>query len=224
MRNRIIAIIGFIIYSTGAFSQNKPYPITDTVIVDGYYVVQFNKNDIKEKFINEERRKANKSFQMPIDTEFYPYYFTIKLNNNNVLEKEQIASFVALQPNYKNTEIYKFLPTKYNSQVDSILSLYKIEYNANSICRYPFNKAYYQLSGKENHLFSIYAVIGKAVRVPVKMDWDINLMLNWKTEPFYINKQLPAFYIYYFYDFELRPINEDNPIAGFTYWQKDSLY
>lgn len=221
MKNRIIALIGLIICSIGAFSQNRPYPITDTVTVIGYHIMQFNKGDLKEKFINEERKKANESFEIPIDTEFYPYYFTIKLNNNNVLEKEQIASFVALQPNYKNTEIYKFLPTKHNLQVDSILSLYNIKYDVDRVAKYPPNKTYYQLLGKENYLFSIYAVVGKAVKVPVKMDWNVVLANNWEITPTYINKQIPAFYIYYFYDFEFRSISENNQIAGFTLWHNN---
>lgn len=221
MKNRIIALVGVVICSIGVFSQNKPYPITDTVTVEGYYVVQFNKDDIKKKFINEERKKADKSFKIPIDIEFYPYYFTVKLNNNNVLEKEQIASFVALQPDYKNTEIYKFLPTKNDSQVDSIFSLYNIKYDVDRTFKYPPNKTYFQLSSKKNNLFCIYRLAGKAIRVPVKMDWNIHLALDWEIEPFYINKQIPAFYIYYFYDFELRPVNENSPIKGFALWYNE---
>lgn len=209
------------LYSLGAFSQYKTYPLVDTVVIEGYYLIQFDKNDIKYIYINEKKKKANNSYKIPIDTEFYPYYFTVKLNNNNVLDKGQIASFVSLQPNFKNTEIYKFRPAKNNSLVDSIFSLYKISYDVNKTYEIPINKTYFQLSSKADHLFSIYAVKGKAVRFPVNMDWNVVLANKWEIIPTHINKQIPAFYIYYLYDFELSPITENSQIAGFSLWHND---
>ena len=189
----------------------------DSIFLEGYYIQRFKKNEIDFRLKNEELRKQGKSYYQMIDYTVDLYYFSIKANNINLIDSSSIKSIIRAENNYKNIEIYKFPPFgglqyKYN--------LPEIDYdNLNSFD----NPNYYYLDEDTIHLYKIYFISGKAIRLTVENDYlntkrNIELAIHWNITSTDINKNVPYIYIYMFYDFY---IHINRIPVGFQKWLLD---
>jgi hypothetical protein len=210
----LLNVITFL--SAFAYSQQKTYPIQDTVFVEGYYIIRYKKEEIHHKQKNLKREEEGKSFEIMIDYNTYLYYFTTKIDGRNTLsDKKTIADIISTNNEYKNLEIYKFPPYS-QTNIDSIFRTYKINTPENENIFNKDNEDIYFTLSDNDYLYRICYIQRHALRVPVKMDWDIILAVKWNITPTFINKNIPAFYIYYFYKYNT--IIWNAPLPGFKKW------
>lgn len=207
---RLYLIILFVYVTIYAFGQSN-------ILVEGYFIQRFDKNEILSKIKNDSLRNQGKSFIEQIDYNIANYFFTIKTDSivEPMMNEDDISSILKCNPNYKNIEVYKFPP--YNDKINNILndkSLKVTDYNWNK------NDAFYCLKNDSVNLYKIYYIKGNAYRYnynKYSTNMSISLAIDWNILPNTINKNIPSFYIYIFYDIIF--IDSEKPPMNFYVWK-----
>jgi hypothetical protein len=193
----IVAILFFL--SNYCFSQ-------DTVYVEGMFVQKFLKSEIIFKIHNEALQQQGKSFQQIIDYKVQSFYYTIKINSFVLQNEHDIELMVYSNPNYKNIEIYKFL--NYDGKVRLNDSNYFVNLQ------------------DSNYVYKIYSIKGNALRYKVENDYfnkkrNIDLEVKWEIDSFNVNRNIPCFYLYLFYKYDIFDYNVLP--KGFAVWNRTNM-
>lgn len=190
MDKYFFALIFFANYQFYAYSQKE------MVKIEGFLIERYSKKEIF--------RKDTLSIDHSMDT----FYFTTQIDSIRIMSPKEIYSAL-VSPCYKNVEIYKFSP--FDREYGN--------YIAPNICPVPLKKQnlFYTLCSDSVFVYKVYSVKGQAIRLCIANDYlnskkNMELAVKWNISPTSIDKRIPFFYIYVFFDVINNSINTGIPV------------
>ena len=165
-------------------SQLYAYCQNETVKIEGFLIERYYRNEILSN---------NK---LPIDHSMNTFYFTTQIDSIHIMSLEEIYS--ALNTSYyKNNEVYKFFPfdKEYYNYIDPNIHPVPLE-NQN---------IFYTLCSDSTYFYKVYFIKGQAIRLCIANDYlnskkNMELAVKWNISPSTIDKRIPFFYVYVFFD------------------------
>jgi hypothetical protein len=209
---KIILLYSVLTLSISVFPQ-------DTLYLKGCYLQRYDKKEILFKKQNEDLKLRSKSYKTMIDYKMQPFFFTLKINSNITLMKEdEIASIFCSSQNYHNVEIFQFPP--FNNQAKKFIDSLNIHVPRIS---FKTDSNYYMIKKDTLHLYKIYYIEGYALRIKLDNDYlnpraFITLATEWNIAPI-VNRNIPSFYIYLFYNYKIA--SSTKLPQGFIKWRSD---
>lgn len=207
---RIGLLCSLILIAILVFSQ-------DTVYLKGYYIERYNKKEILLNEQNKSLKSGGRSYEVMIDYKMQPFFLTTKVNSNLTLMKEDdIESLLCSNLDYKNLEVFKFPP--FNDYIQSYFDTLNIHVRNTEFI---IDQDYY-INEKDNvYLYKLYHIEGYALRVKLENDYlnsktYITLATEWDIIPTIINRNIPSFYVYLLYNYNI--VSLTTLPKGFTKW------
>lgn len=183
----------------------------ELVYVKGYSIFQYDRADFRVG--NNQRNRCI--------GRFVPYDFPLQVNEVDVMNEEEIGVYVRSFPGIgKGLSVFKLPPfdrTIKNYLTDSLKTGLVIKKNLSDPLQGDYT--YYIHPNDSLHLYQIRYIEGHAVRVERNNDY-LNSKLGLEQHAWgiwIINKSIPSFYVYLFYDYEF--VHPSKPPIGFVKWE-----